>query len=84
MKANMLPRPEIASLLDGLVLVDLYTDGSDAASEANQRRQQTLFNTVAIPFYAVFDADAKPLASFPGLTKDPEEFARFLKSGLAN
>lgn len=84
MKANMFSRSEIAGLLDGLVLVDLYTDGSDAASEANQRRQQTLFNTVAIPFYAVFDADAKPLASFPGLTKDPEEFARFLKSGLAN
>lgn len=84
MKANMFFRPEIAGLLDGLVLVDLYTDGSDAASEANQRRQQTLFNTVAIPFYAIFDADQKPLASFPGLTKDPDEFARFLKSGSSN
>ena len=80
----MFSRPEIAGLLDALVLVDLYTDGSDAASEANQRRQQTLFNTVAIPFYAIFDADQKPLASFPGLTKDPDEFARFLKSGSSN
>jgi hypothetical protein len=84
MKANMFSRPEIAALLNGFVLLDLYTDGSDSASEANQRRQQTLFNTVAIPFYAIFDADAKPLASFPGLTKDPEEFARFLRRGLVN
>ena len=84
MIANMFSRPEIAGLLDGMVLVDLYTDGSDAASEANQRRQQTLFNTVAIPFYALFDADQRPLASFAGLTKDPDEFARFLNSGPAH
>ncbi len=81
MKANMFPRPEIAHLLNGFILLDLYTDGSDAASEANQQRQQTLFHTVAIPFYAIFDADQKPLASFAGLTKDPDEFARFLNSG---
>jgi thiol:disulfide interchange protein DsbD len=81
MKANMFSRPEIASLLNGFILVDLYTDGSDAASEKNQQRQQTLFHTVAIPFYAIFDAEEHPLASFAGLTKDPAEFARFLNSG---
>ncbi len=84
MKANMFPRPEIAGLLSRLVLVDLYTDGSDAASEKNQQRQQTLFHTVAIPFYAIFDTDQKPIASFAGLTEDPQEFARFLRSGLGN
>jgi thiol:disulfide interchange protein DsbD len=84
MKANMFPRPEIAGLMDRLILLDLYTDGTDAASEKNQQRQQTLFRTVAIPFYAIFDADEKPIASFAGLTKDPGEFARFLQSGLAN
>ncbi len=84
MKANMFPRPEMAGLLNRLVLVDLYTDGSDAASEKNQERQQTLFHTVAIPFYAIFDADQKPIASFAGLTKDPQEFASFLRSGLSN
>ncbi len=81
MKANMFPRPEIAELLNRFVLLELYTDGSDADSEKNQKRQETLFQTVAIPYYAIFDADEKPQASFPGLTKDPAEFAAFLKQG---
>jgi thiol:disulfide interchange protein DsbD len=82
MKANMFPRPEISALLDRFVLLDLYTDGSDAESESNQKKQEGLFQTVAIPYYAIFDADEKPGATFPGLTKDPAEFAAFLKKGI--
>jgi thiol:disulfide interchange protein DsbD len=80
----MFPRPEIAELMNDFILLDLYTDGSDAESEKNQKRQESLFQTVAIPYYAIFDADGKPVASFPGLTKDPGEFAAFLKQGAAN
>jgi thiol:disulfide interchange protein DsbD len=80
MKANMFPRPEIAAALEGLVPVELYTDGTDAASEANQQMQDKLFRTVAIPYYALLDADQRVVAGFPGLTKDPAEFERFLKS----
>ncbi len=82
MEANMFPRPEISGLLDRFVLLDLYTDGSDADSEKNQKRQESLFQTVAIPYYAIFNADEKPTVTFPGLTKDPAEFAAFLKQGL--
>ena len=81
MKANMFPRPEIADAMGGLVAVELYTDGTDAASEANQQRQETEFKTVAIPFYAVLDAEGKTLATFAGLTKDTAQFAAFLKTG---
>jgi thiol:disulfide interchange protein DsbD len=81
MKANMFPQPEIAELLSRFVLLELYTDGSDAESEKNQKRQESLFQTVAIPYYAIFDAAEKPVASFPGLTKNPGEFAAFLKKG---
>ncbi|MBI5083938.1 MAG: thioredoxin family protein [Acidobacteria bacterium] len=81
MKANMFPRPEIAAALDGMVLVELYTDGTDAASEANQKRQESLFQTVAIPFYAVFDPGGSVVASFAGLTKNEAEFLKFLQSG---
>jgi thiol:disulfide interchange protein DsbD len=84
MKANMFPRPEIAELMDRFILLDLYTDGSDAESEKNQKRQESLFQTVAIPYYAILDADEKPVASFPGLTKDAGEFAAFLKQGTVN
>lgn len=81
MKANMFTRPEVAAALDNFILVELYTDGSDAASEANQKRQESLFQTVAIPYYAIFDADEKVVATLAGLTKDENEFLGFLRSG---
>ncbi len=81
MKANMFPRPEIQSALKDLIVVDLYTDGTDAESEKNQKLEDQKFNTVSIPFYALMDADENVIASFPQLTRDPEEFRRFLTSG---
>jgi thiol:disulfide interchange protein len=81
MKANMFPRPEISGLMKDFVLVDLFTDGTDAISEQNQQLEEKRFGTVAIPFYAILDPDEHVLATFPGLTKKTEEFASFLKSG---
>ena len=78
MKANMFPLPEIAAALSKYVLVELYTDGTDAASEQNQKLQESRFATVAIPYYVILDAEEKTVRSFPGLTKDPQEFLRFL------
>jgi thiol:disulfide interchange protein DsbD len=80
MKSNMFPRPEIAAALGDFILVELYTDGSDAASEANQKILSERFSTVAIPFYAIVDSDEKVLASFAGLTRDPAEFLAFLRA----
>ncbi len=80
MKANMFPRPEIAAALAGFVLVELYTDGTDAASEENQRLQETKFASVAIPYYAILDGDANVIAKFEGLTRDTKEFLAFLKT----
>ncbi|MGH9614446.1 MAG: protein-disulfide reductase DsbD family protein, partial [Bryobacteraceae bacterium] len=80
MKSNMFPRPEIRTAMRNFVLVDLYTDGTDAESEKNQALEDKLFSTVAIPFYAIFDANGKVLATFPGLTRNPGEFLSFLKT----
>lgn len=80
MKANMFARPEIAAALKDMVLVDLFTDGTDKASEENQKLEDRKFETVAIPYYAILDADEKVVATFPGLTKKPQEFLAFLKS----
>lgn len=80
MKANMFPRPEITSLLKDFVLVDLYTDGTDAPSEQNQQLEEKRFGTVAIPFYAIVDPDERTIATFPGLTRNASEFVTFLKS----
>ena len=80
MEANMFPRPEIAAALKDFVPVELFTDGTDAASERNQALENSKFSTVAIPYYAILDADEKVVASFPGLTRDPQEFVRFLRA----
>ena len=56
MKANMFPRPEIAEAMKDLVLVELYTDGTDKASEEFQKLEDDKFQTIAIPYYAILDA----------------------------
>jgi len=80
MKANMFPRPEVTGLLKDFVLVDLYTDGTDAISEQNQQLEEKRFGTVAIPFYAIVDPDERTIATFPGLTRNASEFVGFLKN----
>jgi thiol:disulfide interchange protein len=80
MKANMFPRPEITGLLKDFVLVDLYTDGTDQASEQNQKLEEKRFGTLALPFYAIVDPDERTVATFPGLTRNAGEFMGFLKS----
>jgi thiol:disulfide interchange protein len=80
MKANMFPRPEVTGLLKDFVLVDLYTDGTDAQSEQNQQLEEKRFGTVAIPFYAILDPDEHTIATYPGLTRNVSEFVTFLKS----
>jgi thiol:disulfide interchange protein DsbD len=81
MKANMFPRPEIAEAANKLVLVELYTDGTDKESEENQKLQDEKFSTVAIPYYAILDPDGKVVASFAkGMTTNTQEFLAFLNT----
>ena len=81
MKANMFPRPEIAAAVDGLVVVELYTDGVDEASQKNQQLQLDRFGTVAIPYYAVVRPDETVVAEFAGSTPDATAFLAFLTAG---
>ena len=80
MKANMFTRPEIQAVVKNLVVVDLYTDGTDADSEKNQKLEDQKFGTASIPFYALMDANQNVIATFPQLTRDPKEFLSFLQS----
>ena len=50
MKANMFPRPEIQAATRDLIVIDLYTDGTDGDSEKNQRLEDQKFGTASIPF----------------------------------
>lgn len=83
MKANIFPKPEVREAMEKFVLVELYTDElDDPKSQAFQKMQEGLFQTVGIPYYAVFNADQKLVSSFPGLTKDVKQFTGFLTSAL--
>ena len=79
MKANMFPRPEIADVAKDLVLVELYTDGSDPASEENAKLEDSKFASVSTPYYALLDADENILAT-SGYTRSTQEFLTFLKT----
>jgi thiol:disulfide interchange protein DsbD len=80
MKANMFPRPEIQAALKDMVIVDLFTDGTDAESEKNQQFEDSRFGTASIPFYAILDPDQHVIATFPELTRNPQQFLSFLRS----
>ena len=83
MRANMLALPEIAAVLKNFVLVELYTDGLDAASQANSQLQLEKFNTVAEPFYVILDPNERLVAKFEGLTRDSAQFLAFLNQAQA-
>ncbi len=80
MKANMFTKPEINGVMQNMVLVDLYTDGTDGPSQVNQKLEEEQFKTVAIPFYVLYDSDKNVLATFPSLTRNPQEYLAFLNT----
>jgi thiol:disulfide interchange protein DsbD len=84
MEANMFPKREVETEMSKFVLARLYTDGNGAVYERQQQFQEQTFQTVALPFYAIFNADGKPLATFPGLTRNAAEFVDFLRKAEKN
>ena len=59
---NVFIRPEVRAKLSNYVLVRLYTDdrNNEAASIQRQEYQEKTFGTVALPLYAVVNANGKP------------------------
>jgi thiol:disulfide interchange protein len=84
MEANVFPKPEVEAEFKKFILVSLYTDGEGEIYERQQAMEQEMFGTVALPFYAVMDPDGRPVATFPGLTRNVAEFVDFLKKAQEN
>ena len=82
MEANMFTRPDVRAELRRYVLSRLFTDGDGEMYERQQAFQQGQFHTVALPLYAIVDADGRTVAALPGLTRDPSTFVAFLQRGL--
>lgn len=79
MEANIFNRPDVGAQLGQFVLARLYTDGEGEIYERQQAFQEKTFGTVALPLYAIVDADGKVRGTFTGLTRDPAEFIAFLR-----
>jgi thiol:disulfide interchange protein DsbD len=84
MEANIFPQANVRDALEQFVLLRLYTDGEGEIYERQQQFEQDLFGTVALPYYAIIDAETKPIAAFPGLTRSTGEFIDFLNKGKQN
>ncbi len=82
MEANMFTRPDVRAELSRYVLSRLFTDGDGAPYERQQAFQLAQFHTVALPLYAIVDAEGRTVTALPGLTRDPSTFVAFLQRGL--
>jgi thiol:disulfide interchange protein DsbD len=78
MESNIFARPDVAAALRGYVLSRLYTDGQGKLYEKQQDWQEQQFGTVALPLYAIVDANGRTVRTFAGLTRSPAEFLAFL------
>lgn len=82
MEQNIFVIPEVKTLLNKFVLVRLYTDGDEKVHEDNQKYQEDKFGTIALPLYAGLNTEDKILGQFMGMTRDKNEFSKFLESLL--
>ncbi|MBO0797581.1 MAG: thioredoxin family protein, partial [Blastocatellia bacterium] len=83
MESNMFTEPAVKKEFDRFVLAELYTDRETAEDERNGQLQAEKFQTVALPLYAILDPNGNALATFPGLTRDRQEFVGFLQRGAS-
>lgn len=84
MEANVFPKKEVEAQMSEFVLARLYTDDGSENNTKQQEYQETNFQTVALPFYAILDADGATVATFPGLTRNVAEFVDFLQKSEKN
>jgi thiol:disulfide interchange protein DsbD len=83
MEANIFPLPAVNTTLQKYIRLQLYTDGEGKQYQENQAYQKEKFGTVALPLYAILDAQGNRLSTFPGMTRNAQEFVRFLNAPLA-
>jgi thiol:disulfide interchange protein DsbD len=83
MEANVFTEPAVAAELQRFVLTRLYTDGEGELYEQQQAFQERTFGTVALPLYAVVNANGKVLETLSGVTRKPADFIAFLKRARA-
>ncbi len=78
MESQVFSKLEVQGIFKDFVLARLYTDDGSPLNDSNQFMEESRFNTIALPFYAIISPDDKPLGTFPGYTRDHTSFINFL------
>ena len=78
MEATIFSRQDVKQIFHNFVLARLYTDNGTPLNDSNRDMEENRFNTIALPFYVIVSPDDKPLATFPGFTRDADAFKNFL------
>jgi len=81
MEINVFVDPEVQSLFNEFVLIQLFTDGGPNYRE-NQKMEIDRFGTAALPFYVVLSPENEELSRFHGMDPDVSKFIGFLKDSL--
>ena len=84
MEANIFTKKEVEAEMSKFVLARLYTDDGSENNAKQQEYQETKFQTVALPYYAILEADGTTVSTFPGLTRNTPEFVKFLEKAQKN
>ena len=81
MEVNVFVKPEIKERFEKMTLVQLYTDGGPNHKE-NQIYEIDRFGTAALPYYVILSPNDEVISTFPGMTRNINDFIDFLDSGL--
>lgn len=81
MEVNVFIKPEVKERFEKMTLVQLYTDGGPNHKE-NQIYEIERFGTAALPYYVILSPNDEVISTFPGMTRNINDFIDFLDSGL--
>ncbi len=77
MKKKLYPNAKIQELFGKYSRAELYTD-----EQINKEIQLRLFNSVALPLYAIIDPNGEKIIAIIEFTQDADEFIAFLNKGI--
>ena len=84
MEDNVFVLAPVKDELGKLVMVQLYTDRTTPSDQANQKLEQQLGGTIALPEYVIVSPEGKVVATYEGRSPNSQEFVDFLKKGLGS
>ena len=84
MEDNVFVLAQVKEQFAKMVRTELYTDRSTPGDQANQKLQQELAGTIALPVYVIVSPEGKVVAKYEGKSPNSDEFLSFLKSGVGS